>query len=201
MGFRGTSVATAVVILGDLTMTVLRPTYAKADGSRDDVMEYVLLVVHALFCIIQAVLLFAFFSNTIWFTAGLIADLMKTVRATLPLWFVRFVLVVVPWVYRSFIGDGIRDSAFEDTTYIVLYVLDHLVALALWVSMLYTMSCMAEATMYAPYHKDAVAAELIMQEQMQENAQFGGAGGFAGDVVDGPASPRDTPPPQFAPGS
>jgi hypothetical protein len=199
MGFRGTAVATAIVILGDLALTVIRPTYTKPDGSEDAVMEYVLLVIHALVTIVQAVLIFAFFSNTIWFTAGLLGDLMKTVRATLPLWFLRFVFVIVPWVYRSFIGDGIKETAFDDTTYIVLYVLDHLVALALWVSMLYTMSCMAEATMYAPYHKDAVAAELIMLEQMQEangnanNAQHHGDGNA--DGAPELLSPRETPPP------
>jgi hypothetical protein len=198
MGFRGTAIATAVFILADLALTVMRPTFRKDDGSYDDVMEYVLLVVHALVTIVMAVLMFAFFSNTIWFTAGLISDLSKTIYATLPLWFLRFIFVVFPWVYRTFLAKNIRNSAFDDNGYIALYVLDHVIALSFWVAMLYTLSCMAEATMYAPYHKEAVAAELIMQEQMQENAAAanGDGGNPTGAGVD-LVSPRETPPPQF----
>jgi hypothetical protein len=35
-------------------------------------------------------------------------------------------------------------------------------AVAAWSSMLYTACCMAEPTMYPPYHREVVAAELMV---------------------------------------
>jgi hypothetical protein len=162
MGYRVTVAAVLITIVGDMILTIIRPTWTNVNNDQDTVVEYVLLVVHCATSLLQAVSAFALFANTIWFTAGLLGDLFTTVAITLPLWVLRLILVVLPWVYRTFLGNGIRDRAFDDGLYVALYVADQVSGMALWVALLYTMCCFSESTMYSPYHKEAVVAELML---------------------------------------
>lgn len=183
MGFRLTVASTVFFAAADLVLLTLRPPWPLEDL----VMQYVLLVVHLFVAIVEGINIFAFFSNTIWFTAGLLGKLAMTVRASLPLWVLRLIFVAVPWLYRNFGPAAVKTAAFDDNVYVFLYVAEQIVAMAFWISMLYTMACMSEATMYAPYHREAMAA-VAEQQRQQEMLE---AGADIDDMEVGPDAAAD----------
>lgn len=149
MAFRLAIVVTELLILVDLVCTALRPTW-KDD---DDVRTFLFLSGHAAAVILEGVAVFAFFSATVWFEAGLLGELMHTVYSTMPLFVARLFLVQMPIVYWKYVSRG-KPHAWDDGVYVFLYVMDIVVACAFWVSLVYTMSCMTDKRMYAPYHRE-----------------------------------------------
>jgi hypothetical protein len=133
--------------VADLLLMTLRPLW----DTGDEIASYVLLGGHIIILLSQGAVVFAFFSHTIWFTAGLLGQLLVTIRMSFPLWIMRIFGVVAPWAYRSF-GSSV---SFDDGLYLFLYTLDLLLALAYWIALLYTVCCMTEKGMYAPYHKES----------------------------------------------
>ena len=161
MGFRINVLALLFLILADAIFTIVRPTTADyADTMNVDVLDYVLIAAHGVTAICQAVAIFALFSSTVWFTAGLLGELFMTAKWTMLIWFVRLIFIAMPWVHRRFIGN-LGDRAMEDRDYRFLFVGDLLLAVANWAALMFTASCMTEKRMYSPYHKETISLPAV----------------------------------------
>lgn len=156
MGFRINVVALLFLIVADAIFTIVRPTTKDYEDTMNvDVLDYVFIAAHGVVVICQAVTIFIMFSNSIWFTAGLLGELLSIAKWTLFVWAVRFIFVAMPWVHRRFIG-GLGDTPMTDGGYRFLYVTDLLLAVANWAALMYTAGCMTEKRMYSPYHKEFI---------------------------------------------
>jgi hypothetical protein len=141
-----------LLIFCDIFVTSIRSTFTRGG----DVGTYVLLSVHEVVAVSEGVIIFAFFSYTIWFTAGLLGHLAFTVKVTLPLWVLRLAFITIPRIYAKFISQSSRD--WSDPLYAVLFCLDLLSCVSLSVSLMYTVSALSEKRMYAPYHQEWAAS-------------------------------------------
>lgn len=153
MGFRICLGSTWALVLADIILIALRPTF-RLDS---DVDQFVMLAVHVCVVILEAVVIFSFFSNTVWFTAGLFGELLATIKLTFPLYFCHLLLTAFPIIYRRFIR-GLKSTAMEDGASVAMFIADYIVAVSFWVSLMYTACCMTDIRMYAPYHKMPVEA-------------------------------------------
>lgn len=113
--------------------------------------HYILLGVHILVVILEGIIVFVFFSGTIWFAAGLLGQLSFSVVTTLPFWVLRFVICYLPWVYKRFIADN-SVTPWQHGVYGFLTVLDIISCIALGISLCYTICCLTDKHMYIPYH-------------------------------------------------
>jgi hypothetical protein len=136
------------LMLCDIFFTSIRSTLQTGG----DVATYVTLSIHEVCAIAQAVTIFAFFSYTVWFTAGLLGHLTFTVRVTLPLLLLRLFFIQMPVIYGKFISSEAR--RWSDPAYGVLFCLDIASCLSMCTSMMYTVACLSEKRLYAPYHTD-----------------------------------------------
>jgi hypothetical protein len=158
MGYRLCFVLGVLLTAVDIVFTSIRSTWA--DGG--DVALFVLLTVHELVVVAMGVTVFALFSNTIWFTAGLLGELGYTIKATLPLWLCRLFFVAMPSVYRRFITS--EDRGWDDGVYGFLCVADLVSCVAFLVSFCFTSCAMSEKRMYPPYHREW-QEEALRQER------------------------------------
>lgn len=181
MGFRINVCALLFLIVCDAAFTIVRPTTQDhSDTMNVDVLDYVLIAAHGVAVICQAVAVFQLFSNTVWFTAGLLGELFMMSVWAMIVWFLRLIFVAVPWVHRRFTGD-LGNTAMEDTGYRFLYVADLLLAVANWGGLMYTAGCVTEKRMYSPYHKEQIYMPQVAyswlneqkktQQQMQQQQQ------------------------------
>lgn len=148
MGYVLTVAVTMVLLLTETVFTAVRSTL-QAGG---DQTLYTLLAVHEVLVVAIGVTVFAFFSNTVWFTAGLLPQLVFSIKATVPLWVLRLFFVAMPDVYLRVLSGGRR--GWDDGVYIFLAVLAVLSSMALSASVMYTAACLSDKRMYAPYHKE-----------------------------------------------
>jgi hypothetical protein len=148
MAYVASMVIALLLMLCDVFLTALRSTL-RTGG---DVAMYVLLSIHEVVTISEGVIVFAFFSYTIWFTAGLLGHLTFTLRATLPLFFLRLFFVQMPLIYGKFLSGTSRN--WDDPIYGILFCGDILSCIAMCVSLTYTVACLSERRMYAPYHTE-----------------------------------------------
>lgn len=134
------------LILCDLFFTAIRSTM----HSGGDVATYVLLSLHEIVAVSEGVIIFAFFSYTVWFTAGLLGHLSFTLRGTLPAILLRLILIQMPVIYAKFLSS--KSRWWDDPVYGVLFCLDIVSCIILSASLMFTVACLSEKRMYAPYH-------------------------------------------------
>ena len=169
MGYRTCFVLGALLTAADIFFTSIRSTWA----SGGDVALFVLLTVHEVIVIAMGVTVFAFFSNTIWFTAGLLGELGYTIKATFPLWICRIFFVQMPTIYQRFITTSSR--GWDDGAYGFLFIADLLSCIAFAVSFFFTACAMSEKRMYPPYHREW-QEETLRQERMRRVMNPSGGG-------------------------
>jgi hypothetical protein len=179
MGFRTKLFITCFLIFADLVSTTVRPTWDHGGAFE----QYIWVAAHLMIAFLEGVMVFAFFSGTIWFTAGLLGEMLFTVKTTLPLWLIRTFFVQMPWTYNTFVNKNPK-SPWEDAGYAALFSLDITFAILFWVSLIYTISCLTDKRMYAPYHREVCMA-LIAQyhgkaKPIQTSLSGSGGGGAVG---------------------
>lgn len=135
------------LVAADVFFTSIRSTWSTGG----DVATYVLLSLHEVVAVTIGVTVFAFFSYTVWFTAGLLGHLTFTIRATFPVWLIRMFFIQMPRIYAKFISRGYSRD-WGDPVYGTLVCLDIVSCIALGVCLMYTVCCLSEKRMYAPYH-------------------------------------------------
>jgi hypothetical protein len=155
MGYRGGIYALLGFIALDIVFTIVRPTSVDLHGDSETI-SYVLLSVHIGVVFAQALALLFMMGSTIWFSAGLLYELLTTAYFTAPVWLLRLFFVQMPWTYRyhiKFLGDA-GERITSDRGYVALFVLENLVAVVSSGCLFYTAARLSEKRMYAPYHKD-----------------------------------------------
>lgn len=153
MAYVAAMYVSVVLILADVLFTSIRSTL-RGGG---DVSTYVLLSLHEVVAVAEGVIIFAFFSYTVWFTAGLLGHLTFTLRTTLPAWVLRLVFIQMYTIYGKFISSEVR--AWNDPVYGVLFCFDIATCVGLSVSLMFTVSCLSEKRMYPPYHLEWRSAQ------------------------------------------
>eukprot|EP00758_Cryptobia_borreli_P007728 Tbor_TRINITY_DN5325_c3_g2::TRINITY_DN5325_c3_g2_i1::g.5024::m.5024 len=161
MGFQSTVITSFIFMFLDLTLTTARPTCVNCGLLAD----YILLGVHLFVVLLEGVVIFVLFSGTIWMPAGLLGQLFHTIRATFPLWILRFLLAPSPWLYFKFKGSLTTNKPWSDGVYCFISILDMTTSISFSIALCYTMCALTDKRMYFPYHnevgreeRDAVAA-------------------------------------------
>lgn len=206
MSFRGACYALLFFIFLEIFLTAIRPTWT--DGG--DIAHYILVGIHVLVVLLEAIMVFVLFSSTIWFAAGLLGQLLFAVAPTLPFWVLRFVVCWLPWVYKRFVEDG-EDTPWSYGAYVFLVILDVVSCICLSVSLCYTLCAVSDKRMYIPYHTAIGQGEREAASNINASGVVGdrhGAGAAALALrygVDGGATPSgfggggggQSPPPDF----
>jgi hypothetical protein len=169
MGYRLCFVLATLLTVADVFFTSIRSTWA--DGG--DVALFVLLTVHEVVVVAMGVTVFALFSNTIWFTAGLLGELGYTIKASFPLWVCRLFFVQMPAIYNRFISSAAR--GWDDGIYGFLFVADIVSCVAFAVAFFFTTCAMSEKRMYPPYHREW-QEEALRQERLRRVTNSTGTG-------------------------
>jgi hypothetical protein len=149
MAYRACAFILVLLIAIDAFFMALRSNWNFRGGV---LAAYLALGFHEFIVVLQATTVFALFSATVWFGAGLLGQLGYSIRATMPLFVLKLFLVQMPWVYKEYLSKA--SFSWEDPWYIVLYVAEVVVSVLYWCSLLYTLFCMTEKKMYAPYHRE-----------------------------------------------
>ena len=173
MGFRSKVFLTMFLIFGDIVATTVRPTWDRGG----DFDQYLWVAGHLSIAFLEGVMVFAFFSGTIWFTAGLLGEMLFSIKSTFPLWLLHAFFVQMPWTYNFFISAD-KNQPWNSAIYAALFSLDVAVAVLFWTSMMYTISCMTDRRMYAPYHKEICVQLMKKYQQQQQGIRISsGSGG------------------------
>lgn len=193
MGFRLCFVISAILVAIDIVFTSVRSTWL----SGGDMALFVLLTVHEVVCIAMGVMIFAFFSNTIWFTAGLLGELGYTIKVTFPLWICRIFFVQMAYMYRRFISSSVR--AWDDGVFGFLFIADIVSCIMFNVSFFFTMCAMSEKRMYAPYHREWQEETLRQEKLRRTNPGVQQQSGSRSVAMEMTAPPPLPPPPMMFP--
>lgn len=164
MSFRIKAGLLLFLILCDVFFTAIRPSWT-AGGT---VVRYILCSIHGLVIIMHAVNVFALFSGTIWFEAGLLRQLYFSIKATFPLWVFRFAVFSLPWVVDEFVSSS--EFPWEYWLYGLLTCLNIISVCSLGVGLCFTLCALTDKTMYSPYHMDIGKEEREAIERINKGA-------------------------------